>query len=90
MWPNSELVQDLAGNVWEWTASEYTENYGGAHLSVLNADASDNSPRVVRGGSWGIDPRGLRSAARYGFDPRNWGVPRLGDDGTGFRLARTF
>ncbi|MDS4069790.1 MAG: SUMF1/EgtB/PvdO family nonheme iron enzyme, partial [Candidatus Competibacter sp.] len=52
VWPNSELAQDLAGNVWEWTASTYMENYGGAHLSVLNAGVSDGGPRVVRGGSW--------------------------------------
>lgn len=84
VWPNSELVQDLAGNVWEWTASEYTENYGGAHLSVLNADASDNSPRVVRGGSWYSVPLWLRSAARDRYDPRTR------HSLLGFRLARTF
>ncbi|MDS4021930.1 MAG: SUMF1/EgtB/PvdO family nonheme iron enzyme [Candidatus Competibacter sp.] len=56
MWPNSELVQDLAGNVWEWTTSTYMENYGGAHLSVLNAGVSDGGPRVVRGGSWNNEP----------------------------------
>ena len=83
MWPNSELVQDLAGNVWEWTASTYMENYGGAHLSVLNAGVSDGGPRVVRGGSWNYAPWWLRSAAR------DWLDPRYGDFGLGFRLART-
>ncbi|MFZ1829355.1 MAG: SUMF1/EgtB/PvdO family nonheme iron enzyme [Candidatus Competibacteraceae bacterium] len=83
VWPNSELVQDLAGNVWEWTASEYTENYGGAHLSGLNADVSIESPRVLRGGSWFYVPKWLRSAAR------TWNYPRFRLNLIGFRLART-
>jgi formylglycine-generating enzyme required for sulfatase activity len=83
MWPASKVVQDLAGNVWEWTASEYTENYRGAHWSVLNTKVSDNSPRLVRGGSWDTLPEGFRSAARYRFGPR------FRFYGVGFRLART-
>ncbi len=75
-------VQDLAGNVWEWTASAYTEDYSKYNQSVMNAD-SGGGPRVLRGGSWGEEPLGLRSAARVWFDPRFW------DFSVGFRLART-
>ncbi len=81
--PVSEMVHDLAGNVWEWTASEYTEDYAGAHRSILNANRSDDDLRVARGGSWNNEPYGLRSAARYGFGPRTRFYYR------GFRLART-
>ncbi|HYQ91687.1 MAG TPA: SUMF1/EgtB/PvdO family nonheme iron enzyme, partial [Candidatus Competibacteraceae bacterium] len=60
--PDSGVVHDLAGNVWEWTASEYTEDYSGASQSVLNAHSG--SPCVLRGGSWDDAPLWLRGAAR--------------------------
>ena len=82
--PDSEVVHDLAGNVWEWTASEYTEDYSKAHQSVLNTDHSVDSPCVLRGGSWGDVPGWVRGAAR------NYRFPRFWDNGRGFRLARTF
>ncbi len=76
------VIHDLAGNVWEWTASEYTEDYSGANQSVLNTNSG--GPCVLRGGSWSHVPRELRGAARGRFDPHFW----LEDEG--FRLARTF
>ncbi len=75
-------VQDLAGNVWEWTASAYTEDYSESNQSVMNAN-SGTGPRVLRGGSWYTEPLGLRSAARY------WVLPRNRFNTGGFRLART-
>ncbi|MCC9000826.1 MAG: SUMF1/EgtB/PvdO family nonheme iron enzyme [Candidatus Contendobacter sp.] len=82
-WPEDKIVHDLAGNVWEWTASEYAEDYRGAHSSVLNANISDGGLRVVRGGSWYFRPDWLRSASRSGY------VPRTSFHILGFRLART-
>jgi formylglycine-generating enzyme required for sulfatase activity len=82
--PDSEAVQDLAGNVWEWTASAYRKDYATAHESVLNTDHSVDSPCVQRGGSWGDDSKWLRGAARYSRSPHG----RYRD--RGFRLARTF
>ena len=79
---NDGRVQDLAGNVWEWTASAYTEYYSKYNQSVMNAD-SGGGPRVLRGGSWYNVPKGLRSAARLRSDPRT----RF--NYIGFRLART-
>jgi formylglycine-generating enzyme required for sulfatase activity len=45
-------------------------------------DAYDKSSRVVRGGSWGYVPGGLRSSIRNGVGPDNRGVV------LGFRVAR--
>ncbi|MFZ1641194.1 MAG: SUMF1/EgtB/PvdO family nonheme iron enzyme [Candidatus Contendobacter sp.] len=75
-------VQDLAGNVWEWTASAYSEDYSKSNQPVMSAD-SGSGPRVLRGGSWFHEPLWLRSAARARFSPRDW------LNLIGFRLART-
>jgi formylglycine-generating enzyme required for sulfatase activity len=77
------VVHDLAGNVWEWTASEYTEDYQGDHQSGLNANRFSSGPRVLRGGSWDSVPGRLRGAARYG-SPADFGT-----NYRGFRLAST-
>ncbi len=82
--PDSEVVHDLAGNVWEWTASEYSENYSNAAQSVLNANFLDDCLCVLRGGSWYDGSLRLRGAARPKNIPPNWLNLR------GFRLARTF
>ena len=82
--PGSEMVHDLAGNVWEWIASEYTEDYSKAHQSVLNTDHPIERPCVLRGGSWFNDPLGVRGAARLDRYPHAWFLD------IGFRLARTF
>jgi formylglycine-generating enzyme required for sulfatase activity len=82
-WSEGGVVHDLAGNVWEWTTSEYSEDYSKAHQSMLNTNHPENSPCVLRGGSWGGGPGGLRSAARS---------TRTLSSGSlygGFRLART-
>ena len=82
--PDSEVIHDLAGNVWEWMASEYREDYATAHESVLNTDHPADRPCVLRGGSWTYDPGGVRGAARDGNHPHFWNTY------WGFRLARTF
>ncbi len=81
IWSESEGIHDLAGNVWEWTASEYTADYAGAHRSVLNAD--HGGPCVLRGGSWDDAAQWVRGAVRHS------GSPHYGGGAWGFRLART-
>ena len=52
--PNGYGLHDMAGNVWEWTASDY--------------DGS-GTRKVLRGGSWYDFPYGMRSAYRGRIGP---------------------
>jgi formylglycine-generating enzyme required for sulfatase activity len=63
--PNSFGLYDTAGNVWEWTCSEYEDKYTGKEQRCVK-----NAGRfAVRGGSWGDGARGVRSAYRYRVAP---------------------
>lgn len=75
-------LHDTAGNVWEWTCSEYDDDYGGAETRCISNNRSD-ARRVYRGGSWFGNPRWVRSALRLWNAPDYRGVDR------GFRLARS-
>jgi len=77
--PNSLGLRDAAGNVWEWTCSEYDPNYGGQEQGCSDKRASEGL-RVARGGSWNSGPGELRSAKRL---PRK---PDQRDSMTGFRV----
>ncbi len=57
-------VLDMAGNVWEWTASRYVTDYRpGASEEALTGGPSDLY-RVVRGGGWDSAPLNLLISAR--------------------------
>ncbi|MCA9471774.1 MAG: SUMF1/EgtB/PvdO family nonheme iron enzyme [Nitrospirales bacterium] len=78
-------IEDMSGNVWEWTRSVWREEgypidqEGWKKQEDLAA--SQESPRVVRGGSFGFTDFDLRCAVRSSFHP----VIRYGD--LGFRVV---
>ena len=70
--PNQWGLNDIHGNVAEWTMDQYIP----AYYSSLKETASNPwavpttlYPRTVRGGSWTNDAAALRSAARMGSEP---------------------
>ena len=73
-------IHDLAGNVWEWTATRYARYPYDPNANLEDPDAA--GIRVVRGGGWTAHRRMVRCACRY------WGNPWLGDLYLGYRLAR--
>ena len=64
-------VHDLAGNVWEWCLDNWADRYAEIEGSIDPCHQGDTRAvsRVIRGGSWLIQARSLRSAGRW-FHPQ--------------------
>ncbi|MEX0928720.1 MAG: SUMF1/EgtB/PvdO family nonheme iron enzyme [Balneolales bacterium] len=73
--PNSIGLNDMKGNVAEWTTDQYLEDY----LEQLEGEVADNPwfkptalyPRAVRGGSWRDEPEEIGCTQRRG-SRENW------------------
>ncbi len=76
-------VQDMAGNVWEWTASPFLPYPGFAAFPYdgYSKDHMKGHHFVCRGGSWATSPSILRCSFR------NWYVPTYRQGFLGLRLA---
>jgi len=61
---NSFGLHDTAGNVWEWTCSEYEDKYKGKEERCLSKNRANNSRLSFRGGSWTYVATRMRSANR--------------------------
>ena len=81
--PNELGLYDMSGNVFEWCADHWHENYEGApnggRAWVTGGDATR---RVFRGGSWVINDYYCRVAYRYRYYVNDWSY------NIGFRVAR--
>lgn len=78
---NAFGLQDMIGNVGEWTVDCATPSYDG-----IGTDGRPQTPdcakRMVRGGGWGTFARQLRSAERIRYGPTDR------DDTIGIRVVR--
>ncbi|GAB4364794.1 MAG: hypothetical protein Kow00121_00780 [Elainellaceae cyanobacterium] len=80
--PNAFGLYDMHGNVWEWCADHWHENYQEAPIDGSPwLTENENAGRVNRGGSWDFIPGFCRSAVRY------YDLPVSRDRYLGFRVV---
>lgn len=64
------LALDMAGNVWEWTATQWVANYDN-YVEIVSSGKDGNAMRALRGGAWGSHSSRVSSANRTKDVPNN-------------------
>lgn len=80
--PNPFGLHDTAGNVFEWVADCWSDDFSQAPKDGSALEKPECGVRVIRSGAWSFPQREVRSANRW----RNFQSRR--SDDTGFRVAR--
>ena len=79
---NKFRLYHIVGNVREWVADTWSENYQGAPVDGSARTDGDKTKRIVRGGSYQDNAEALRSAARQELSADTT------DNYTGFRVIQ--
>jgi len=82
--PNALGLYDMHGNVWEWCSNRWHDNYDRVPSDGSDWEAGDSEYRLLRGGSWYVNPRLCRSAFRLRY------MPEYRDISVGFRVVCFF